>query len=219
MKYLVWVFALIFSVAPAFAQDAEESALRELGIGGVFAEGNLALRDYQRGNDPVQQLKRFFATEKQSLSSAQEKQLNTIVEAQVKAMQAAGQNDDAMRRLNAEYTKKVSEALSPEQRTTLRRYRTEQIMLRGGFGALKLILENAQVPFAADQETKVQALYVDLNRQVDQLSRDSKGTPDRVQLDKLENEALGRVVRLMTPEQRKALAFSRQNTLAAKVRP
>jgi len=219
MKYLVWVFALIFSVAPAFAQDAEESALRELGIGGVFAEGNLALRDYQRGNDPVQQLKRFFATEKQSLSSAQEKQLNTIVEAQVKAMQAAGQNDDAMRRLNAEYTKKVSEALSPEQRTTLRRYRTEQIMLRGGFGALKLILENAQVPFAADQETKVQALYVDLNRQVDQLSRDSKGTPDRVQLDKLENEALGRVVRLMTPEQRKALASSRQNTLAAKVRP
>ena len=218
MKYHVLFLALFLSAAPVFAQD-EESVLRELGIGGVFAEGNLALRDYQRGNDPVQQLKRFFATEKQSLSSAQEKQLNTIVEAQVKAMQAAGQNDDAMRRLNAEYTKKVSEALSPEQRTTLRRYRTEQIMLRGGFGALKLILENAQVPFAADQETKVQALYVDLNRQVDQLSRDSKGTPDRVQLDKLENEALGRVVRLMTPEQRKALAFSRQNTLAAKVRP
>jgi hypothetical protein len=218
MKYHVWFLALFLSAAPAFAQD-EETVLRELGIGGVFAEGNLVLRDYQRGNDPVQQLKRFFATEKQPLNSAQEKQLNAIVEAQVKAMQAAVQNDDAMRKLNAEYTKKVSEALTPEQRTTLRRYRTEQIMLRGGFQALKLILENAQVPLAADQEAKVQTIYVDLNRQVDQLTRDSKGPPDRARLDKMEVEALGGVVRLMTPEQRKALAASRQNTLAAKVRP
>ena len=49
--------------------------------------------------------------------------------------------------------------------------------------------------------------------------RDAKVPPDRAKLDKLEVEALGGVVRLMTPEQRKALAASRQNTLAAKVRP
>src|SRR2546422_934312 len=171
MKVQVLFLALFFSAAPAFAQDREESVLRELGMGGLFAEGNLALRDYQRGNDPVQQLKRFFATEKQPLSSAQEKQLNGIVESQVKAMEAAPPNEETARRLNAEYTKKVSEALTTEQRTALRRYRTEQIMLRGGVQALKLILENAQVPLAADQESKAPAIYVDFNRQVGQFKR------------------------------------------------
>src|SRR6266566_8455004 len=110
MKFSVWFFALIFSAAPAFAQvaqDREESALRELGMGGIFAEGNLAVRDYQRGNDPVQQLKRFFAEAKQPLTSAQEKQLNSIVEGQVKAMLASAQNEESTRRMNLEYSKKI----------------------------------------------------------------------------------------------------------------
>jgi hypothetical protein len=219
MKFAVWLFALILSAAPAFAQDREETALRELGMGGLFAEGNLAVRDYQRGNDPVQQLKRFFAEAKQPLTSAQEKQLNSIVENQVKAMQASAQNEESTRRLNLEYTKKINDTLTPDQRNSLRRYRTEQIMMRGGFQAVKLILENGQAPFTAEQEIKAQDLYLEFNRKVDQLARDSKGTPDRAQLDKLENEALGQIVRLLTPEQRRALATSRQGTVTSKVRP
>jgi len=220
MKICVCLVALLLIAAPVFAQqEADESALRELGMFGVYALGDLALQEYQRGNDPVQQLKRFFASAKQPLTSAQEKQLNSVVEAEVKAVQASPKTEDVVRRLNVEYNRKVTEVLTPDQRSTLRQYRTEQIMLRGGFPALKLILENAQVPFAADQEAKAQALYLDFNRQAGQLARDAKGTPDRAQLDKLENESLGQVVRLLTPEQRRALAASRQGTLAAKVRP
>jgi hypothetical protein len=220
MKYHVWLLALIVSVGPAFAQEPEESALRELGMGGIFALGNLALRDVQIGNDPVLQLKRFFKEAKLPLSSAQEKQLKGIVDDQVKALTDAGDNnEEATRRINVEYTRKVNETLTADQRTELRRYRTEQIMMRGGFQALKLILESAEVPFTPDQEQKVQALYVDFNRQVDQLSKDAKGRPDRETLSKLESSELAKIVRLMTPAQRRALAASRQGALVSKVRP
>ena len=219
MKYHVCLLALIVSVGPAFAQEAEESALRELGMGGIFALGNLALRDVQIGNDPVLQLKRFFKEAKLPLSSAQEKQLQGTVDAQVKALTDAADNEEATRRINVEYTPKVNETLTADQRSELRRYRTEQIMMRGGFQALRLILENAEVPFTADQEQKVQALYVDFNRQVDQLSKDAKGRPDRETLDKLESSELAKIVRLMTPAQRRALAASRQGALVSKVRP
>jgi hypothetical protein len=220
MKIWLCLLALLLIATPVFAQqEADESALRELGMFGIYALGDLAIQDYQRGNDPVQQLKRFLAEARQPLSSAQEKQLNSIVEAEVKAVQASTKTEDVLRRLNAEYTRKVNDALTPDQRTPLRRYRNEQIMMRGGFPALKLILENAQVPFTADQEAKAQALYLDFNRQAGQLARDAKGAPDRTQLDKLEAESLGQVVRLLTPEQRRALASSRQGTLAARSRP
>jgi hypothetical protein len=167
----------------------------------------------QQGNDPVQQLKRFFAEAKLPLTSAQQKQLSTIVDAQAKALIENSENPDAARRINQEYSKKVNEVLTQEQRTELRRYRTEQIMIRGGFPALRLILENAQTQLTPDQEKQALAIYDDFNRQVDQLARTSKGAPDRAELDKLENEALGKVVRLLTAPQRRALAVSRQTNL------
>jgi hypothetical protein len=214
MRNRVWILALFLSAAPAFAQEpSEEQILRELGMGGTFAVGNLAVRDLQRGNDPVQQLKRFFAEAKLPLTSAQQKQLSTIVDAQAKALIDNAENPDAARRINLEYSRKVNEVLTQEQRTELRRYRTEQIMIRGGFPALRLILENAQTPLTPDQEKQALAIYDDFNRQVDQLARTSKGAPDRAELDKLENEALGKVVRLLTAPQRRALAASRQTNL------
>ena len=219
MKYLVVFFAVMLTAPPLFAQDAEESVLRELGMFGVYSLGNLALNDVQRGNDPVQQLKRFFTTAKLPLTPAEEKQLNVVVAAQVKALQAAGENQDAVRRVNVEYTKKVNEVLTADQRAEMRRYRTEQIMLRGGFPALRLILENGNAPFAEEQEKQVQALYLDFNRQVDALTKESKGNPDRAQLAALENQELGKVVKLLTPEQRRALAASRQGPVNARVKP
>ena len=44
MKRHLAIVALILFAAPAFAQDPEESVLRELGMGAIFADGNLALR-------------------------------------------------------------------------------------------------------------------------------------------------------------------------------
>ena len=219
MKVSVCVLVLFVTVAPAFAQNAPEDSIRgELGAFGSYSLGDLAVADYQQGNEPLQQLRRFFAEAKQPLSSVQQEQLNSIVETQVKALQSSAPAED-VRRLNMEYNRKINDALTPDQRIALRRYRAEQIMMRGGFQALKLILENAQAPFTSDQETKVQALYGGLNLQVEEFTRDSQGKPDRAQLYKLEHEALGQVVRLLSPDQRRALAASRQGSLASKVRP
>jgi hypothetical protein len=220
MTRCVFAIALLIAgTSTAFPQELDEAEiLRQLGMGGTFAMGNLALRDYQRGNDPVQQLKRFFREAKLPLTGAQERQLNTAVETQMKTLQALPDqnNEEALRRANVEFTRKTNEILTAEQRAELRRYRTEQIMMRGGFPALRLILDNAQTPMNPEQEKQVQALYEDFNRQVNQLARDAKGTTDRGQLDKLENAALAKVIRLLTPPQRRALAASRQGPLTRK---
>jgi hypothetical protein len=80
-------------------------------------------------------------------------------------------------------------------------------------------MENAQTPLTDDQEKQIQAAYADFNRQVDQVTLSSKGAAGRAELDKLEAEALGKVVRLLTPTQRRALAASRQGTITGKIRP
>jgi hypothetical protein len=219
MKRYLWIVVFSLSVSPIFCQDPEESALRELGMGALFADGNLALRQLQSLNDPDQQLKRFFAEAKVPLSAAQQRELKTLVDAQVKALQEAARNEDAIRLANQNFTKKSNEIFTQEQRAELRRYRTEQIMMRGGFGALRLTMENAQTPLTADQEKEVQAIYSNFNRQIAQFGRDSNSQPSRAELDKMENEALGKVVRLLTPAQRRALAQSRQGALISKVRP
>jgi hypothetical protein len=220
MKPWLCIFALVLCAMPVFAQvQPEEDLLRELGMGGTFAFGNLAVRDLQRGLDPVQQFKRFFAEAKVPLTSAQEKRLNSVVDAQVEAIVAARNEEDAIRRLNADYNRKITEILTQQQRAELRRYRTEQIMMRGGFQALKLVLENAQTPFTPDQEKEVEAIYLDFDRQVDRLPKGPKGVANRADLAQLENASLGKVVRLLTPAQRKALAASRQGAIVSRVRP
>jgi hypothetical protein len=219
MRYGIALGILILAAAPTFAQAPEEEAIRDLGMFGVYSLGNLALNEIQRGNDPVQQMKRFFSLAKLPLTSAQEKTLTGIVDAGAKALQSAGQNDDAARRVNADYTKKVNDVLTSEQRAELRRYRTEQIMLRGGFPALKLVLENGNAPFNADQEKQVQAVYLEFNQKINALMKEKQGNPERAELTGLENQELGKVVRLLTPEQRRALAASRQGPFNARVRP
>ena len=219
MKYSTALLVFVLSAAPAFAQNADEEAIRELGMFGVYSLGNLALNDIQRGNDPVQQMKRFFVQAKTPLTSAQEKSLTELIDSEVKVLQTAGQNEDAVRRVNADYTKKLNEVLTAPQRAELRRYRTEQIMLRGGFPALKLVLENGNAPFNEEQEKLVQAIYLEFNQKVSALVRDKQGNPDRADLSALENQELGKVVKLLTSEQRRALAASRQGPFNARVKP
>jgi hypothetical protein len=219
MKYHAALLIFVLTAAPAFAQNAEEEAIRELGMFGVYSLGNLALNDIQRGNDPVQQMKRFFAQAKLPLTSAQEKSLTALIDAEVKVLQSAGQNENEVRRVNADYTKKLNEVLNADQRAELRRYRAEQIMLRGGFPALKLVLENGNAPFNEEQEKQVQAIYLEFNQKVNALMRDKQGNPDHAELSALESQELGKVVRLLTPEQRSALAASRQGPFNARVKP
>jgi len=217
MKH-VWILAIYLIATPAFAQDTEE-ALRELGMGGVFANADLSLRELTQANDPVHQLRRFFVEAKMPLSPDQLKRLDAIVEAQKTALHNAGNNESVTSRMNVEFMRRINGVLTPDQNNTWRRFRTEQIMMRGGFPALRFTLEEAQTPLTLDQEREMLAVYTEFNRQVTQLQADAKGTPNRAELDKLENSALGKVVRLLTPAQRKALAASRQGSLISKVRP
>ena len=90
MKRHLSIVALILFAAPAFAQDPEESVLRDLGMGAIFADGNLALRQLQRGDDPVQQLKRFFIEARLPLTSQQERRLEAIVDAQIRRCRPQG---------------------------------------------------------------------------------------------------------------------------------
>jgi hypothetical protein len=220
MRHEKWLLGIVLMATPVFAQVGADDAnnLRELGMGGTFALGDLAVRDLQRGFEPLQQLKRFFNEAKLPLSSDQQKRLGGIIDAQVDAMLTAGTNEAALRRLDLEYTRKVNEVLTPEQRNELRRYRTEQIMMRGGFQALRLIMENAQTPFTPEQEKDLQAAYLEFDKQVDQLPKSPKGAVDHAELDKLESAALVKIVRVLTPAQRRSLAASRQGTITSKVR-
>src|SRR5262245_3263345 len=181
MKYHVAVLVLVLAAVPTFAQNADEEAIRDLGMFGVYGLGNLALNEIQRGNDPVQQMKRFFAQARLPLTSAEETALNGIVDSAAKELEAAGQNEDAVRHINAEYTKKLNAVFTPDQRAELRRYRTEQIMLRGGFPALRLVLENGNAPLNEEQEKQVQALYLDFNQKVNAMMRDKKGNPNHAE--------------------------------------
>jgi hypothetical protein len=211
MKHFRWALALLVTAAPAFAQDLEDFETR---IGAVFSEGNLALRDLQDANSPVQQLKRFFAQAKMPLTGAQERQLNSIIEAQGKALKSNPQTDQAkIRAVNEEYTGKFYAVLSADQRLTLRRYRTDQIMLRGGFGQLRQILGNSKRPLTPAQEEQARALYDQLNEEVKGMPTDNSGAPDRLQLDKAENDTLAKVLKLLTAEQRQVLVDSRQSSV------
>src|SRR6185503_9127690 len=117
------------------------------------------------------------------------------------------------RAINQQYTGKFYGVLTVDQRLTLRRYRTDQIMLQGGFAQLKMILASASKPLTADQEKQAWAIYDGLNKDVDQMPRDAKGAHDRAQLDKAENAALAAVVKLLNKEQLQVLVDSRQSSV------
>jgi hypothetical protein len=210
---------LSLNATPALAQQSDDQTPGALGVFGAYSLGNLALQDVERGKDPVVQMKRFFSEARLPLTSSQEDQLKTIIDAEVNALQATSPDKEALRRINVEYNRKINTVLTAEQRAELRRYRSEQIMLRGGFEALRVILENGNAPLIAEQEKHVQDLYLAFDRQVAELPRDSKGEPDRAKLGTLAGQELGKVVRLLTPEQRRVLAASRQGTLTVRVRP
>ena len=212
VKYGICVLILMFRIVPAFAQETEEDMLRDLGMMGDFALGDLALNDIKTQNDPLMQLKRFFGQAKLPLTSAEERQLRSTIDGTIKTLRSA-KSDVDVRRANQAFTRNMFAVLTPVQQTALRRYMNEQVMMRGGFPALKLLLENAQTPLSEDQENQIIPLYKQFNAQVDQLSAQNNGNSDREQLEKLETQTLGSVVKLLTPAQRRSLASARLRSL------
>ncbi len=218
VKYGLCILVLMLRIVPAFAQESEEDMLRDLGMMGDYALGDLVLNDIKRQNDPLLQLRRFFVEAKQPLTSAEERQLRANIDATMKALQSA-KNDTDVRRANQAFSRNMFASLNPDQQATLRRYMNEQIMMRGGFPALKLLLDNAQTPLTEDQQNQIIPLYKQFNDQADQLARQGNGTADKDQLEKLESQTLGNVVKILTPAQRKSLAAARLRNLNSPGKP
>jgi hypothetical protein len=112
-----------------------------------------------------------------------------------------------MRQMNdALFTKIASSpALDAKQQSVLTKMSRNQIRSRGGFDALRISMEDAGVPFTAEQLPQVQSLFEDQKKSREALAKETQGTPDPAKLKQLETDTLTKVVRLLVPAQRTAL--------------
>jgi hypothetical protein len=206
------MFVFLAAGTPAAAQVLDDPT-RDLPLGAQYAFGNLALREVIRDNEPVQQFKNFFAGVKLPLSRDQERELDKLIEVQRKDWQAlvdkSGEENppaETARKLNQDFVRKVNGVLTVEQQNEWRHYRIEQFRLRGGFPALKAILEDAQLPLTVDQEKTIERIFENFARRRQQLPESNSRSADS---DRLVLAEFNRVVALLSTEQRRALMTSR----------
>jgi hypothetical protein len=129
--------------------------------------------------------------------------------------QAAGANAAAnpqlaaeLQKINDEVVPKILAMLKPDQQAAFKKWQNDEIKKNGGFAALKIIMDEAGAPLTEAQEPQIRNLYVEDTQQRQQLRRDGQGTPDPAKIAELEKTTMSKVVRLLTPEQRKALLDS-----------
>jgi len=113
-----------------------------------------------------------------------------------------------MNRINAELQDKVTSSLKPDQQAAFKKFQNEQTKRAGGFGALKLNMQEAGIPLSADQETQIQSFYADEAQQRRQLMRESQGQPDKTKLDALTNGTMLKITKVLTAQQKKVLLES-----------
>jgi hypothetical protein len=122
---------------------------------------------------------------------------------------ANGPAAQEIRKLNDDLMAKITEVLKPDQQAAFKKFQNDEIKKAGGFGALKIVMEDAGAPLTTEQEPQIQALYNDDAQQRLQLVRESQGNPDPAKLADLQKATMAKVVRILTPAQRKALLESR----------
>lgn len=114
-----------------------------------------------------------------------------------------------LQKINDEILPKIVALLKPDQQAAFKKWQNDEIKKGGGFAALKVIMEEAGAPLSAAQEPQVQAFYSEDTKLRQQLQREGQGTADPAKVAELERATMARVVKLLTPEQRKALLESR----------
>ena len=114
-----------------------------------------------------------------------------------------------LQKINNEVLPKLLAVLKPDQQTTFKKWQNDEIKKGGGFAALKVQMEEAGAPLSAEQEPQIRALYVEDAQQHARLQREGQGVADPAKVADLEKGTLGKVVKLLTPDQRKALLDSR----------
>jgi hypothetical protein len=116
---------------------------------------------------------------------------------------------EQFKKINDDLMGKITAALKPDQQAAFKKYLNSELKKNGGFDALKVNMEEAGAPLTAEQEPQIQAFYKEDAQQRAQLMRESQGKPDPAKLSDLEKTTMGKVVKLLTPAQRKALLDSR----------
>ncbi len=111
-------------------------------------------------------------------------------------------------RLNDQLLGKIAAApvLTPPQQSVVKKIYKDQIKAHGGFEAIRMAMEDASVPFTAEQTSQIQPLFEEKEKQRLQLTKEAAGQPvEKAKLDQLDRDTLAKVLKLLTPAQRTAL--------------
>src|SRR5207253_10855338 len=122
---------------------------------------------------------------------------------------ANGPAAQELKKMNDDLMAKITAVLKPDQQAAFKKFQNDEIKKAGGFAALRVVMEEAGAPLTAEQEAQIQTLYSEDAQQRVQLFRESQGRPDAAKVADLERTTMGKVARLLTPAQRKALLDSR----------
>jgi len=114
-----------------------------------------------------------------------------------------------LQKINDEVLPKIVGVLKPDQQAAFKKWQNDEVKKAGGFAALKITMEEAGAPLTSAQEPQIRALYVEDSKQRLQLQRAGQGTADPAKIAELEKATLTNVIKLLTPEQRKALLDAR----------
>ena len=224
----LWLLVVLLTAATAFAQD-------EAPAGGLAGSGGAQVFSRVDAVNPMDQVKTFLVKINITLTADQEKALRPTVEAALQqlrdisesagagrggrgdrkggapslAVLANGPAAEQIRRINDNLIAKITEVLKPDQQAVFKKFLNDQIKKAGGFGALKLAMEEAGAPLTAEQEPQIQAFYDEDAKQRAQMLRESQGKPDPAKIADLQKATMASVVKVLTPAQRKALLDSR----------
>ena len=121
----------------------------------------------------------------------------------------SGPAAEQLKKINDDLMVKITNGLTPDQQAAFKKYLNGEIKKAGGFGALKVTMEEAGAPLTAEQEPQIQGFYSDDAQQRTQLMRESQGKPDPAKLAEIDRATMSKVVKVLTAAQRKALLDSR----------
>jgi len=121
----------------------------------------------------------------------------------------SGPTAEQLKKINDDLMVKITSGLTPDQQAAFKKYLNGEIKKAGGFGALKVTMEEAGAPLTAEQEPQIQGFYNDDAQERAQLMRESQGKPDSAKLAEIDRATMSKVVKVLTAAQRKALLDSR----------
>ena len=72
---------------------------------------------------------------------------------------ANGPAAEEIKKMNDGLMAKITEVLKPDQQAAFKKFQNDEIKKAGGFGALKIAMEEAGAPLTAEQEPQIQGFY------------------------------------------------------------